>query len=337
MSVWPRPIAATSFKCKIKTQFFWFFRFHTKSLDSNEHACALCLVALPTSSDAKVCEKCFKKHNFTQKYSSYAAAAAAAAAVVAANELNAHAKSSSAHEPAAEFNCNICKKVFASTRKLEEHLIEHSFHGCDDRGYTCYICSSVFTSASGLHQHMNEHGPNARPYDCNLCTEKFFFRTELENHLIDHEHGRVRMSTAVPLPLSAQALFQANQMNSQQIAALKNLIVKHEAAQANEDIGGLAAHNNDADRRSNNDEDDDSEIKTEPTQVNDEDDEYIEIEKIGEHPNSDYDENSMAGDSAKSHRTGTHETDECDAGDEKNHESDRLSGGDDRSTRSESP
>lgn len=283
-----------------------------------------------------MCEKCFKKHNFTQKYSSYAAAAAAAA-VVAANELNAHAESSSAHEPIAEFNCNICKKVFASARKLEEHLIEHSFHGCDDRGYTCYICSSVFTSASGLHQHMNDHGPNARPYDCNLCTEKFFFRTELENHLMDHEQGRVRMPAAAPLPLSAHALFQANQINSQQIAALKTLIVKHEAAQANQGNGGPVVHNSDADRRSNNDEDDDSQIKTEATQGNDEDDEYIEIEKIGEHPNSDYDENSMAGDSAKSQPTGTRETDECDAGDDKNHESDKLSGGDGRSMRSESP
>lgn len=304
-------------------------------MDTNEHACALCLVALPTSSDAKVCEKCFKKHNFTQKYSSYAAAAAAAA-VVAANELSTHTKSSTAHEPIVEFNCNICKKVFGSTRKLEEHLIEHSFHGCDDRGYTCYICSSVFTSTSGLHQHMNEHGPNARPYDCNLCTEKFFFRTELENHLIDHEHGRVRMTTATPLPLTAQALFQANQMNSQQIAALKTLIVKHEAAQANEDIDDLVVHNSNADRRIDNDKDDDDTlIKTEATHANDEDDEYIEIEKIGEHPNSDYDENSIADDSA---HTATHETDDGDAADEKNHESDRLSlGGDDRSMRSESP
>lgn len=291
-----------------------------------------------------MCEKCFKKHNFTQKYSSYAAAAAAAAAVVAANEINSHTKtSSSSHEPVAEFNCNICKKVFGTTRKLEEHLIEHSFHGCDDRGYTCYICSSVFTSSSGLHQHMNEHGPNSRPYDCNLCAEKFFFRTELENHLIDHEHGRVRMaataSAAVPLPLSAQALFHANQMNSQQIAALKTLIVKREAAQANNVVVG---DNNDTDRRSDNDDDDNddvSRIKPETTtQANDEDDEYIEIEKIGEHPNSDYDENSNAGDSAHSHHTSPQEANERETGDEKNQESDRLSaGGDDRSMRSESP
>lgn len=184
---------------------------------------------------------------------------------------------------------------------------------------------------------MNEHGPNSRPYDCNLCTEKFFFRTELENHLIDHEHGRVRMPSAAPLPLSAQALFQANQMNSQQIAALKTLIVKREAVQAVEDSGGHAADNSDVDRRSNNDEDDESEIKAEATQANDEDDEYIEIEKIGEHPNSDYDEHSNAGDSAKSHHTGVHDTDERETGDEKNQESDRLSAGDDRSMRSESP
>lgn len=126
-------------------------------------------------------------------------------------------------------------------------------------------------------------------------------------------------------------------MNSQQIAALKTLIVKREAAQMNEDNGGQTADHNAADRKSDNDEDDDnSEIKTE-THVNDEDDEYIEIEKIGEHPNSEYDENSNAGDSTKSHRTTAQETDEHDGGDEKNHESGRLSAGDDRSMRSESP
>lgn len=303
------------------------------------------MVALPATSDAKVCEKCFKKHNFTQKYSSYAAAAAAAAAVVAAttsntHEMNSHAKQTTSHDSIADFNCNICKKILPTARKLEEHLIEHSFHGCDDRGYTCYICSSVFTSASGLHQHMSEHGPNARPYDCNLCTEKFFFRTELENHLIDHEQGRVRVSTAPPLPLtanaqSAHALFQTNQMNSQQIAALKALIVKREAAQANADICGVAAHTNADNIDAHNDDHDDSEIKIEATQANDEDDEYIEIEKIGEHPNSDYDENSNAGDTAKSNHTTA--PDERETGDEKNHESDRFSACDDRSVRSESP
>lgn len=94
-------------------------------------------------------------------------------------------------DPINEHFCNLCKKIFATIAELEAHLIEHSFQGCDERGYKCYICSSIFTLPSGLHQHMLEHGANYRPYDCSLCPNKYFFRAELENHLIDHENGRI--------------------------------------------------------------------------------------------------------------------------------------------------
>lgn len=93
-----------------------------------------------------------------------------------------------------EHRCNICKTFIVSAVKLQEHLIEHSFKGCEDRGYSCYICSTVFTVPSGLQLHMDEvHGSGSKPYDCNLCTAKFFFRAELENHLLDHEQGRVKV------------------------------------------------------------------------------------------------------------------------------------------------
>lgn len=92
-----------------------------------------------------------------------------------------------------EHRCNICKTFVISAVKLQEHLIEHSFKGCEERGYSCYICSSVFTVPSGLQLHMAEHGNGAKPYDCNLCTEKYFFRAELENHMSEHENGRIKV------------------------------------------------------------------------------------------------------------------------------------------------
>jgi zinc finger protein 423 len=87
----------------------------------------------------------------------------------------------------AHFGCNICKKTLPSGVKLQEHLIEHTFAGCEERGYNCYICSSVFTSSSGLLLHIQEHGAHSKPYDCNYCEQKFFFRAELDHHLVDHE------------------------------------------------------------------------------------------------------------------------------------------------------
>lgn len=67
-----------------------------------------------------------------------------------------------------------------------EHLVEHTFAGCEDHGFACYICSSVFTSAAGLIAHIQDHGDNSKPYDCNQCSKKFFFRAELENHSFSH-------------------------------------------------------------------------------------------------------------------------------------------------------
>lgn len=93
--------------------------------------------------------------------------------------------------------------MYPSALKLQEHLIEHTFAGCEDRGYICYICSSVFTVSSGLQSHILEHGPNARPYDCNLCPAKFFFRAELDHHAIEHENagsGKVEESKSCEEP-----------------------------------------------------------------------------------------------------------------------------------------
>lgn len=165
------PYEVTNRKCST-------FRFHTKSSDNQENTCALCLDHLPSNTDAKVCEKCFKRHNFSSKFQNY------------------QKLPDQQHARDIEHRCNICKTFVISAVKLQEHLIEHSFKGCEERGYSCYICSSVFTVPSGLQLHMTEHGNGAKPYDCNLCAEKFFFRAELENHMFEHDNGRIKVSAA---------------------------------------------------------------------------------------------------------------------------------------------
>ncbi len=164
-------------RIKLTRKIFFFFRFHTKSSDNQENTCALCLDHLPSNTDAKVCEKCFKRHNFSSKFQNY------------------QKLPDQHHHRDIEHRCNICKTFVISAVKLQEHLIEHSFKGCEERGYSCYICSSVFTVPSGLQLHMAEHGNGAKPYDCNLCQEKFFFRAELENHMFEHDNGRIKVNT----------------------------------------------------------------------------------------------------------------------------------------------
>lgn len=180
------------------------FRFHTKSTNAQENTCALCLDVLPASTEGKVCEKCFKKHNFSARFQNYAKASATLASDPHNPNLQQHSHHHHHHAQHAlplreiEHRCNICKTIMTSAIKLQEHLIEHSFKGCEERGYSCYICSAVFTVSTGLQLHMDElHGNGSKPYDCNLCSDKFFFRAELENHLLEHESGRIKIKPAI--------------------------------------------------------------------------------------------------------------------------------------------
>ncbi|XP_061391672.1 zinc finger protein 423 homolog [Musca vetustissima] len=149
-------------------------KFHVKASNVSENVCALCLEPISSSpSEAKVCEKCCRKHNLSNKFKQQ-------------REQYEQRSNSDARQYVAN-RCNLCKMILPHAQKLQEHLVEHTFAGCEDRGFNCYICSSVFTAPGGLLSHMLDHGTNSKPYDCNLCPEKFYFRAELDHHLIDHD------------------------------------------------------------------------------------------------------------------------------------------------------
>ncbi|XP_065092063.1 zinc finger protein 423 homolog isoform X2 [Ochlerotatus camptorhynchus] len=174
-------------------------KFHTKSSETNERTCALCLDPLTSCQDTKICESCLKRHNFPSKLLSINSfiKSSLPSASQTQEESSSHQQQILQHVQQSQSNCtikcNLCKKNISNVQKLQEHLIDHTFAGCEDRGYVCYLCSSVFTSSVGLQTHIAEHGPQAKPYDCNHCDEAFFFRAELEHHLIDHELGKVHL------------------------------------------------------------------------------------------------------------------------------------------------
>lgn len=156
---------------------FYIFRFHVKSSNVTENVCALCLEPITSSpSEAKVCEKCCRKHNLSNKFK---------------QQRDHYERPNPPHRQYIANRCNLCKMILPHPQKLQEHLVEHTFAGCEDRGFNCYICSSVFTAPGGLLNHMLDHGINSKPYDCNLCPEKFYFRAELDHHLIDHDQREV--------------------------------------------------------------------------------------------------------------------------------------------------
>lgn len=163
-------------------------RFHTKSADINEErTCALCLEILPKSNNKKICDSCIKKHNFTPVSGAHQASSSA--------QSKSNEAGSTTNIDSIPIQCNLCKKIQLNAYKLQEHLIEHTFQDCgsSSNGYVCYICTSIFTSASGLQQHIhqehekNDMDKNIKPYDCHICDAKYFFRTELEHHLFEHE------------------------------------------------------------------------------------------------------------------------------------------------------
>lgn len=204
------------------------------------------MVTLPSKYESKVCKKCYDKHNNHSKHTTYSIPKEAENPVKNSFKLNI--------ESLPEHHCNLCKKTFSTATELEEHLIEHSFRGCEERGYNCYICSAIFTLPSGLHQHMIEHGPNYRPYDCNLCAKNFYFRAELENHLIDHESGRISQT---PLDTHTNG-------------------IKHEQNQL---IDSACTAEDSDNEKDTNIKSEDRQYSNEP---NADEDEYIEVEQIGE-------------------------------------------------------
>lgn len=247
-------------------------RFHIScSLGDDEHNCALCLAELPSNSESKVCRKCYEKHNSHSKLCSHLFSKQS-------DPSSEETIGKQNTEPVREYYCNLCKKLFPTAIHLAEHLIEHSFRGCEERGYICYICSAIFTLPCGLHQHMIEHGPSYRPYDCNLCTKKFYFRAELENHLIDHEIGRT--GSSITTPIRAKTQTQA-QVNARIDNGHKHTPIKYEHNHMNETNNVC-----ESERESERDKSSNTNIKFEnqrySIESNIEEDEYIEVEQIGE-------------------------------------------------------
>uniref|UniRef100_A0A182M7R1 C2H2-type domain-containing protein n=1 Tax=Anopheles culicifacies TaxID=139723 RepID=A0A182M7R1_9DIPT len=203
-------------------------KFHTKSPDTNERTCALCLEPLPSQpeSSTKICDPCLKRHNFPSKLLSMnflkpsANTSLGAAPTIAGPshgivgpssvpidgrtitsggiQQHEHPQPTAGRDSSSSslYQCNLCKKHLPSSQKLQEHLIDHTFAGCEERGYVCYLCSAVFTSSAGLQAHLPVAHSNAaaKPYDCERCGVAYFFRAELEHHLIDHELGRTTRS-----------------------------------------------------------------------------------------------------------------------------------------------
>lgn len=128
----------------------------------------------------------------------------------------------------------------------------------------------MFTVPSGLQLHMDEvHGSGSKPYDCNLCPAKFFFRAELENHLLDHEQGRVKVKRrdVVDEMMQVAKPHQNNNNNSQYSNNNNDKAIKSEELELRTSPRVTEACQ-----------------EVVPKAEHDDEEEYIEVEKVMELP-----------------------------------------------------
>lgn len=125
----------------------------------------------------------------------------------------------------------------------------------------------MFTAAVGLQLHMVEgHGSGAKPYDCHLCPWKFFFRSELEHHVVDHETGKIR--------LNHQSLGSAAH-------SMRNANDDPEEDQASDAVSEDKRSSSPADEAEDDHRGTKTPLPTAAAAVDDEE-EYIEVEKLAE-------------------------------------------------------
>ncbi|XP_052899438.1 zinc finger protein ZFP2-like [Anopheles moucheti] len=79
------------------------------------------------------------------------------------------------------FECNICRKRFASVFFLLQHQQKVYRPKC----YPCTICGRTFGRAHDLSNHKTTHS-NEMPFECSVCARRFKNKLYLKNHLKLH-------------------------------------------------------------------------------------------------------------------------------------------------------
>lgn len=191
-----------------------------------------------------------------------------------------------------QLRCQLCASsashafVARSAAQLQQHLIEHSFEGCDERGFACYICAAVFTAAAGLQLHMHElHGDGAKPYDCRRCAARFFFRAELQHHVLD---AHVEAEPELDGRRRSVGHVEKEEMDvDEDVKSERSADASAEAIQADNDHRGRYDDEDVIDAINGSIHDKSEEIDEEDEndhvdQTEEADEEYIEVEKLGE-------------------------------------------------------
>lgn len=84
------------------------------------------------------------------------------------------------------YQCKICKRNFAESSHLEEHMrIRH----IEERPFSCSSCEKRFPTKQRLKQHMKIHD-EVKQYNCDICERRFTTKAQLERHMYTHTGER---------------------------------------------------------------------------------------------------------------------------------------------------
>ena len=92
------------------------------------------------------------------------------------------------HDPdhAKRFQCQICRKFYASKKGLLRHTTTHN----EIKPFDCKLCGKHFTQAGSVKLHMRMHADteeDRKPFQCTICNKRLAHAASLRSHLKTHE------------------------------------------------------------------------------------------------------------------------------------------------------
>lgn len=93
------------------------------------------------------------------------------------------------HFKAREHVCHICKKHWANSSLLRNHMISHS----GEKNFECQICKKKYGLKKTLIEHMRIHN-NDRRFPCAFCDKAFIQKCSLQSHIKTHHREEMMTS-----------------------------------------------------------------------------------------------------------------------------------------------